>query len=200
MCLHCGDDGAENKRHGDPRNITWTDLKGAAKASGSDPMTVAENILGATARKVEKGTNVGCRVVKASDERRYTLGVAYGANLPDVGVAADGFRDFAGPQAVEDAAWNYLRKGGGVGINHLDGTEGHGTVVESYVYRGPDWPVTAPDGSTQVIKAGDWLLGVVWDPPTWSAIKAGEINGYSPQGSARRRRPTAEALAQLRRS
>lgn len=200
MCCSCGC-GHPNKRHGDARHITITDLKGAAKAAGIDVETAAENILGTTEHALSKSAEfIGCQVVKSSEERRFTLGVAYGADLPDVGKAADGFRDFAGPEAVEQAAWSYLRKGGGVGLHHQDGTEGHGHVVESYVYRGPDWVVEAPDGSTQIVKAGDWLLGVVWEPETWQAIKSGQITGYSPQGSARRREPSPEAIARLRRT
>lgn len=140
------------------------------------------------------GKVLGCAVVKSTPERRYTLGVAYPANRADVGVAADGFRDFAGPEALEAAAWSYLRKGGSVGLHHADGTEGHGTVVESYLYRGPDWP----QENGYVVKAGDWLLGVVWDEETWPLVKSGAIRGFSPQGAAKRRTPTPEALAALR--
>lgn len=137
--------------------------------------------------------DVACNVVKASEERRYTLGLAYPAMRPDVGKAADGYRDFVSARTLEDAAWSYLRKGAGVGLHHAHGTDGHGTVVESYLYRGPDWPV----GNT-VIKASDWLIGVVWDADTWPLIKSGRLNGFSPQGQARRATPTPEVLAQLR--
>lgn len=132
-------------------------------------------------------------VVKAEDERRFTLGLAYPANRPDVGKAADGHRDFVSERTLQDAAWNYLAKSRSVGLRHADGTEGHGTVVESYLYQGPDWKI----GNT-VIKANDWLLGVRWDEPTWRAIKSGALNGFSPQGFAKRATPSANALANLR--
>lgn len=202
MCLSC-DCHKPNKRHGDSRNITYLDLKGAAKAAGISVEKAAENILGGTEHAMGKaaGYDVACEVIKSSgDEQRYTLGLAYGANLPDVGTAFDGFQDFVSPAVLEQAAWTYMRKGAAVGLHHADGTEGHGTVVESYIYRGPDWQISLPNGSDYTLKAGqDWLLGVVWDEPTWQAIKAGKLTGYSPQGRARRRRPSAEALAQLRR-
>lgn len=133
------------------------------------------------------------RVVKAVDERRYTLGLAYPANRPDVGKAADGHRDFVSAETLEDCAWSFMRKGAPVGLHHADGTEGHGTVVESYIYRAAPWKV-----KDTVIKAGDWLLGVVWDRPTWPLIKSGRLNGFSPQGFASRSLPSAEALAKLR--
>lgn len=134
------------------------------------------------------------KVRKNGKEHRYTLGVAYPANKADVSRAVDGYRDFASAEALEAAAWDFLRKGGRIGLHHANGTDGAGEVVESYVYRGPDW--LQPDGS--VVKAGDWLVGVKWDKAAWAAIKAGRVRGLSPQGTARRRRPSPDALAGLR--
>lgn len=139
-------------------------------------------------------------VVKAEPVRRYTLAVAYPANKADVSIAADGHQDFAGAQAVEDAAWSYLVKSPQVGLWHEQGTDGAGQVVESYVYRGPDWEIPGPGGADQVVKSGDWLLGVVWEPGAWDLIKTGRVGGVSVQGSARRRTPSPEALAALRKA
>lgn len=144
------------------------------------------------------GTGIAGVLVKAVDERRFTLVVGYPALRADSAQAADGFRDFAGPEAVEDAAWSYLQKSPQVGLWHSQGTDGAGVVTESYIYRGPDWRMTAADGSEQLIKAGDWLLGIVWNPETWELIKSGKIRGVSMQGSAVRRQPSPEALASLR--
>ncbi len=198
-CLRPSDD------HGDSRAITTLTLKGAADHAGTDVPTVVGSIArtlalyrGRSAGPVTKADFAGCQVIKSVPERRYTLGLAYPANRADVGKAQDGFRDFVGTDALEEAAWSFLRKGGKVGLQHRDGTEGHGEVAESYIYRGPDWHIKASDGSEQVIKAGDWLLSVVWDTPTWELIKAGGLNGFSPQGKARRRAPSAESLANLR--
>ena len=140
------------------------------------------------------GQSVSGALVKAVDERRYTLSVAYPADRADVAVAQDGHRDFASKAAVEEAAWNYLRKSRNVGLMHVDGTDGSGEVVESFVWPGEDWATS----SGYVVKQGDWLLGVVWDEDSWDMIKAGKIGGVSMQGSARRRKPTAEAIAALR--
>jgi hypothetical protein len=49
-----------------------------------------------------------------------------------------------------------------------------------------------------LIKAGDWLGGFIWAEPTWKAIKAGKLNGMSVEGGAGRRKPSREALANLR--
>lgn len=137
-------------------------------------------------------------MVKSEEARRFTLLVAYPADKPDVAVAADGFKDFASKGAVEDAAWSYLTKSPAVGLWHADGTDGAGEVVESYIYRGPDWTVKAADGSEHVVKAGDWLVGIRWSPETWPKVESGEIGGISMQGRARRRKPSVEAVANLR--
>lgn len=137
-------------------------------------------------------------VIKSEPERRYTLTVAYPADKADVGVAADGHLDFASKSAVEDAAWGYMLRYRDVGAHHQDGTSGAGQLVESYIYRGPDWVVKAANGDEVVIKAGDWLMGTIWPPEQWERWKTGEYGGTSPQGGATRRKPSPEAVAALR--
>ncbi|MEU8920307.1 XkdF-like putative serine protease domain-containing protein [Kitasatospora sp. NPDC048545] len=117
-------------------------------------------------------------------EQRYVLGIAYQAGPdPRIQKGADGGRDFFTADELEKAAWSFLRDGGSqVGLNHVDGTTGAATVVESYVWRGPDWDL----GDGVVVKAGDWLVGAVLDEPAWRLYKSGRITGFSPQGTARR--------------
>jgi len=137
-------------------------------------------------------------MLKANDEQRVALFVAYPANKADTAVAADGHIDFAAPDVVEKAAWNWMSKGARLGLLHKVATEDFETV-ESYIYRGPDWVVKAENGTEQVIVAGDWLTAVrAKTDAAWQMIKSGLIGGASPQGSARRRVPSAEALAALR--
>lgn len=120
-------------------------------------------------------------------EQRYLLGIAYQAGPdPRIATGADGSRDFFSPQELEKAAWEFAKSSRSIGLHHAGGTEGHADVVESYVYRGPDWDL----GDGVIVKAGDWLLGAVLDEPTWELYKAGEFTGWSPQGTAKRRRPT----------
>lgn len=147
----------------------------------------------AGARETWDGTTVETSVVKSVDERRYTLSVGYPAYSPDVAVARDGHLDFASDEEVEKAAWGYLANGAGVGMYHEDGTEGAGRIVESYIYRGPDWPV-----GDQVIKAGDWLIGTIWSERAWDEIKKGELTGTSMQGSASRRAPSPADVARVK--
>jgi Putative phage serine protease XkdF len=160
------------------------------------------------AKSVWDGETIAVTVLKADDERRYTLDVAYPADKADAHRGMDKHRDFASKAVVEDAAWNYMRNYRAVGMCHTPeqaasvGTpllqDGAAELVESYVYRGPDWTVKAADGSEQVIKAGDWLVGFIWTPGAWEAIKSGKIGGVSVEGGAKRRKPSREALANLR--
>ncbi len=161
--------------------------------------TLTVNVEPAGAAKAAwDGVGVAGLVVKAESEQRYTLTVAYPANKADAAVAADGYKDFASKAAVEDAAWSYLTKSPVVGLWHADGTDGAGQVVESYIYRGPDWTVKAADGTEHTVTAGDWLLGIQWDQASYEDVKAGRIGGVSMQGKAARRVPSAEAVASLR--
>jgi hypothetical protein len=124
-------------------------------------------------------------VTKAAGEQRYVLGIAYQAGPdPKIAKGADGGRDYFEPAELEKAAWSFLRSGPQVGLFHVDGTEGAATVVESYIYRGPDWDL----GDGLVAKSGDWLVGAILDDRAWQLHKAGKVNGWSPQGVARRRR------------
>jgi hypothetical protein len=117
-------------------------------------------------------------VVKAAGEQRYTLAVAYPADRVDLQ------GEYMSAAELEKAAWNYAAKYRGVGLVHVAGTEGAGIVVESYIYRGPDWSVRAPSGASVVVKSGDWLLGITWNEAAWRLIRTGRLDGMSMQGSA----------------
>jgi hypothetical protein len=120
-------------------------------------------------------------------EARFILGLAYQAGRdPRIAKGADGGRDFFTAEELEKACWSFLPGGADVGLFHgPDDTIGHFTVTESYIYRGPDWG--QPDGT--VIKVGDWLIGGICDAASWQLVKSGKVNGFSPQGFARRITP-----------
>lgn len=119
---------------------------------------------------------------------RYVLGVAYQAGYdPTIAKGADGYTDYVDPSDLELAAWGFM-KSRVAGLGHVPGTVGHIDIVESYIYRGPDWP--QPDGT--VVKSGDWLLGGITDVETWAAIERGEYTGWSPEGSGTRVRGNLE--------
>lgn len=120
-------------------------------------------------------------------EQRFVLGIAYQAgNDPRIQKGADGHRDIFNEEELEKAAWSFIGKQI-VGIYHADGTEGHAVVKESYIYRGPDWPITDILGNDLIVKSGDWLIGAQLDEVAWKLYKQGLITGWSPQGAAKRR-------------
>lgn len=122
-----------------------------------------------------------------AEPQRYVLGIAHQAGPdPRIQRGADGGRDFFSAEELEKAAWNFLAKGREIGLFHgPESTVGAADVVESYVYRGPDWDL----GNGTVVHKGDWLIGAVLDEPAWDLYKSGRITGWSIQGAARRRRP-----------
>lgn len=148
--------------------------------------------------KTWDGETVKGVVVKSVDEQKYTLQVAYPADSPDIGRARDGFQDFATAAEVEKAAWSYMEKARNIGLMHAEGTDGAGSVVESYIYRGPDWAIAAANGSEQMVKSGDWLIGIRWGDDAWNMIKSGEIGGVSMQGMVSRRNPSPADVAKAK--
>ena len=114
-------------------------------------------------------------IVKRSTESQYTLSVAYPVDQ------LDKHGEFMNADDLEEAAWRYMTGSRRVGIMHEgrgdDGSAGAGVVVESYLYRGPDWKING-----EIVREGDWLVGITWDDPAWQHIKAGNYTGLSFQG------------------
>ena len=136
-------------------------------------------------------------VVKSVPEHRFVLAVAYSANrLPARG--ADKRTDIASPEVLEKAAWKFAMNGFKVGVNHRDGTEGAARVVENYVHRGRAVKFRSADGTVQKIRRGDWVVGMVLSPEAWDKFKRGELTGLSPQGTAGRKKVSAETLKRMR--
>jgi hypothetical protein len=204
ICWSC-DCGALEDPHDEPGHITTDTLQKAAAAAGTDIVHVVGNIVLALSHfnpslaKHAPGNLAAYRVLKSTNEQRFTLGVAYPAMKADVARAADGHRDFVSEEVLEKTAWEWLAKFRDVGLFHRDGTEGHFTPTESYIWRAPTWKVDSPvDGKPYLVCKGDWVLGGVWDDYGWTMVKSGLANGWSPEGGARRSTPTAERLALLR--
>lgn len=124
--------------------------------------------------------------------QRFVLGVAYPADR------VDGHGEFIRPDELEQRAWDYVRKGRQVGFFHADETTGHVEIVESYIYRGPDWETTDIDGQAQVIKSGDWMLGGVCDEPGWGLVVNGPADGWSIDGVAKRRTVPRSSVGKAR--
>ena len=126
-------------------------------------------------------------------EQRFLLTIGYQAGPdPRIQRGADGYRDYFTPEELEKAAWSLLRSGApACGLYHVDGTEGAAEIVESMIWRADPWLIKAVDGTEVIVKAGDWLAGLLCDQTAWDLYKRGRIGGVSPQGAAKRRRPSS---------
>lgn len=151
-------------------------------------------------KRSKVGDDLALRLLKSEGggPDRFALAIAYPADKPDVSRAADGFRDVVNARNLEKAAWRYMIKSRDVGMHHQVGTGGAAQVVESHIHRAGPWRVTAADGSTVVVNDGDWVVGVIFSEPAWEAVKSGQLRGFSPQGGARRGRPSKSYLKALR--
>jgi hypothetical protein len=194
MCLSCGcvlaGTGLPDDDHGDPRQITLSDLVAAADANGVSPADVVA-MIGATLQVLQPGPFDD--VAKAGEPQRFVLGVAYQPGRdPQIAKGVDGGRDFFTEAELEKAAWSFMQSGQQHGMFHIEGTEGAAQPVESMIYRNPiPWVVPTPGGGAPVIvRKGTWLLGSILNDPAWRAHLDGKVNGWSPQGTARRRRAT----------
>ena len=181
MCLSCGcqipaDD------HGDPRNITLATLAAAADAAGITLTQAAENILASVYTALAAPETI----TKDTEPQKFVLGVAYQAGPdPRIAKGVDGGRDFFTEAELEKACWSFMLSGQQHGLFHAEGTEGAARPVENYIYRNPvPWVVD----KDLIVRKGDWVLGALLDDRPWELVVAGEANGWSPQGEARRRR------------
>lgn len=119
-----------------------------------------------------------------AEEQRYTLTVVYPASKKGE-EQGDFHGDVMYESELEKSAWNFMDKGTGrVGLMHRPGTAGAGKVVESYIWRAPEWKMQDTGGNEQSVSPGDWVMGIVWSPEAWAAIKGGTITGVSLQGAA----------------
>lgn len=129
------------------------------------------------------------------DEQRFVLGICYQAGPdPRIKRGVDGGRDWFSKAELERACWSYMRSGcPQINAFHVDGTEDCAEPVESFIWRWDDWDV----GDGIVVKDGDWCLGAILSPRMWELHKAGQVNAFSPEGTAIRRRVQKEGAVAL---
>lgn len=119
--------------------------------------------------------------------QQFVLGLVYQAG-PNriIKTGADGARDYFTDEQLEKAAWGFLGSDMLVGVDHVDDTEGHAVIKESYIYRGPDWVMKDVRGDEVVIKSGDWLAGALLDDTAWGMAEDGKLTGWSFEGKGKR--------------
>lgn len=127
------------------------------------------------------------RLAVPENPQRFILGCAYPAD------AVDGHNEFVSKAELEQIAWEFLRDHRTIGFYHADNTLTHASVVESYCHRGAPWVTKALDGSEQVIREGDWMLGVLMDEIGFEQVVREAADGWSIQGALPRRLSKAPA-------
>lgn len=132
-------------------------------------------------------------ILKAEDEKRFTLGPVYSPGKVD---AHDETID---ADELQKAMWDYVEKGDRtIYLQHTK--QRAGTWVELVT-----WPA---DISTSLRKsegeeadvtfpAGTVFMGVRWDEEVWPLVKSGKITGYSLGGTATRVEIPAEVQEDL---
>jgi hypothetical protein len=108
------------------------------------------------------------RLVHRDDGKEWERVVFAEVLVPNV---VNTFGDIYTPDAIKDFAYEFARQGYGIDVDH-DRTDVTGDVyvVESFIARSGD-----PD-----FIEGSWVVGMkVPNDEIWSAILAGELNGYS---------------------
>ena len=117
------------------------------------------------------------RIIKANYPNRVTIGVIYPAN------EVDAHGDWASKEEIEKACWRFNRKlrtgEARVGLFHRPELDYQGEIIESAIYRGPDY-----EENGQVIRNGSWLGAIQWRPEAFDLIVKGKVTGLSIQGFA----------------
>jgi hypothetical protein len=105
-------------------------------------------------------------LVIKSDDQHLIFGEVYAPNRPD----AQG--EYMTAMDIQKMAHEFIRSGkmGQIDMMHANKIVSGASVVESFV---------ADESDTRFLP-GAWVIGVhIPDPKLWSAIKQGEINGFS---------------------
>jgi len=133
----------------------------------------------------------GTPLVKANEEKRYTLGLFYAPEMTDL------HKEWAADNELQDGVIHYQLHGDRrLRLQH-DRSQAVGTVLS--VFRWP-YPTEAvmKNASTGVerrvsLPAGSVFAEVLWDEAAWPLVKSGRIRGYSMGGRALRVRVAKEA-------
>lgn len=188
-----------NAVHAAAARINQTSASGEAKAKaksklrslygqlGEEPPDVLKETVVAALFSVpvgidtpEEDVEVSYSVVKANEEKRYTLGPVYAPG------ELDAHNETIFEEDLQAAMWDYVRKGDRtVRLQHSDKRAGEWVDLMT-------WPLSLktelkmPDGTLQKVKfpPNTVFMGVLWDEATWPLVKSGKISGYSIGGTA----------------
>ena len=144
-------------------------------------VTVSEPVeMEKTLVPVTKQVEIIVPVEKAGrPDKRFTLGVVLEPDKEDLQ------GDIESPEDIEKTAHDYMIRSRKAGQMHQGPALKGAEVVESYIAP-CDMTIQCTDGSTQTVRKGSWVMGVIWPEKQWEEIKKGKFTGYSVQGRGRR--------------
>jgi hypothetical protein len=124
-------------------------------------------------------------VVKASGEKRYTLGPVY---MPDT---LDAHGEWTSANDLEDAAFAYFKsEDHNIYIQHSDQKAGELVALMPWPHEVEAVMTKSVDGMAKsqstTFPAGTVYAGVVWEPWAYAEVKKGNISGFSMGGWAKR--------------
>ena len=124
---------------------------------------------------IEKDEENSIEILKADDEERIVYGVVV-EPMTDVTEYGDAHGDVMTEEEIKKSAHGYMRNARVMKRQHK------GKAVRSYPVESYLAPVDFVLGG-QKIKKGSWIIGSKIDSDVlWTAIKKGEITGFSPGG------------------
>ena len=122
-------------------------------------------------------------ISKSVEERRFTLGPMYIPNRMDA------HAEWTDPEELQNAVWEYVRKGDRrIRLQHnRDVVAGEFVEVMAWPYP-VEVPMVQKSGATEnmTFPANTVFLGVVWEPWAWELVKENKLRGYSIGGRAER--------------
>lgn len=110
-------------------------------------------------------------VNKENEEKRIAYAPALVPNTVDLE------KDVVPTHVVIDSAHRFLKDEGGIDEQH-NLIEGKGQIVESWTLK-EEREFDHVSGESKTYPAGSWMLGIQFEPETWSKIKEGELQGLS---------------------
>jgi len=149
-----------------------------AEGAGTAPAAMqmhAKRTKKAVAEAAEQVSKTALRIAttKAEGEEQYVLGIVL---EPDVVDAQD---DTYSADEVRKASERFMEMHRNMGLMHQQKVNDKVQILENYLA-----PCDMQIGG-QAVKKGTWLMGVrVKDASLWSAVKSGELTGFSIGGSA----------------
>lgn len=161
------------------RAKTKSKLAGAGDIPAPDPLTKFLTTEHSVRLAMAKADDA-----KAKTEERFVYGIVL---EPET---IDAQQDIYSPEEIRNAAHAFMEKFRTIGLMHKGAINDKVKILESFIAPADFEVEGAP------VKAGTWVMAVkVLDDDLWTAIKSGDMTGFSIGGSAIRKPDTSDEAA-----